>query len=233
MKKRTFYCEIAYVMGLLMVALGVTLTGRASFGYSMIVSPAYLLHRWLSPTWSFFTFGTAEYCFQALLIIILSVVMGKMRISYLLSFVTAVIYGFILDGLMLLGAHLPAEALWQRIIWFVLGVNSTACGVAWMFHTYLSPEAYDLFVKEVSGRFGFRITRFKTAYDMTSCLLAIIMSFLIFGFGKFVGVSWGTVVIALINGTLIGRYCALYEKLFSFKDAFGLRPFFTGEEKLK
>ena len=32
----------------------------ADFGVSTVVAPAYLLYRWLSPAWSFFTFGMAE-----------------------------------------------------------------------------------------------------------------------------------------------------------------------------
>ena len=33
---------------------------KADFGVSMVVAPAYLLYRWLSPAWSFVTFGMAE-----------------------------------------------------------------------------------------------------------------------------------------------------------------------------
>jgi uncharacterized membrane protein YczE len=180
MKKRTFYTEAAYVAGLLLIALGVVLMEKADFGMSMIVAPAYVLHRWLQPMLGWFTFGAAEYCFQALLLCVMALVLRKFRLSWLFSFLTAVVYGFILDGLMLLGAYLPAGMVW-RVVWYVLGMVVCSMGVACMFCTYLSPEVYELLVKEGSRHFGVEIHRFKTGYDCVSCLLALVMSFAVFG----------------------------------------------------
>ena len=230
-KKRVFYSEIAYVLGIVLVALGVMLSEKANFGLSMVVAPAYLLYRWINPMWSVFSFGMAEYFFQAVLIILMAFILRRFRICYLLSFATAVIYGLVLDGLMALGAFLPASALWQRAIYYILGVVICSAGVSMMFHTYLSPEAYELFVKEVSEHFGVNINKFKTAYDCASCVIGLVMSFLIFGIGKFVGINWGTVLCALVNGLIIGRFSVLYEKLWDFRDALPWRSFFTGEKR--
>ena len=49
-------------------------------------------------------------------------------------------------------------------------------------------------------------------------IIAIIMSFVFFGFGSFRGVKAGTVVCALLNGWLIGRFSKLNEHFFEFKD---------------
>ena len=105
--KRTFSTELAYVFGIVFVAWGVVLMEKADFGVSMVVAPAYLLYRWLSPAWSFVTFGMAEYCLQAVLLLAMCLLL-RFRVSYLFSFVTAVVYGFVLDAFMLLGAALPA-----------------------------------------------------------------------------------------------------------------------------
>ena len=69
--KRKISTEFAYVAGLLLIACGVSLMERADYGVSMVVAPAYLLYRWLSPMWGFFTFGMAEYCLQAILLILM------------------------------------------------------------------------------------------------------------------------------------------------------------------
>ncbi len=225
MKKRTFYSEAAYAAGLLLIAAGVALMEKANFGMSMIVAPAYVLHRWLQPVWGWFTFGAAEYCFQALLLVVMSLALGRFRISWLCSFVTAVIYGFVLDGIMLLAAPLPTGMLW-RAVWYLLGMVICSMGVACMFRTYLSPEVYELLVKEGSRRYGVEIHRFKTGYDCASCLLAVVMSFLCFGLWQFVGVQWGTIFCALINGWLIGQCSRLLEKCFVFKDALPWRGWF-------
>ena len=225
MKKR-FSTEFAYVLGILFVAVGVVLMEKADFGVSMVVAPAYLLYRWLSPTWSFVTFGMAEYCFQALLLIVMILVIHRFRISYLFSFITAVIYGFVLDGFMLLGRILPTDAIWQRAIYYVVGMLFCSAGVSAMFHTYISPEVYELFVKEVSGHFGVNINKFKTGYDCTSCLIGIAMSFMAFGWWHFVGVKWGTILCALINGWIISRFSAFYERNWDFYDRFPWRKYF-------
>lgn len=67
--KRTFRTELAYVFGIVFAAWGVVLMEKTDFGVSMVVSPAYLLYRWLSSAWSFVTFGMAEYCLQAVLLL--------------------------------------------------------------------------------------------------------------------------------------------------------------------
>lgn len=226
MKKR-FSAELAYLMGIVFIASGVVLMEKADFGVSMVVAPAYLLYRWLSPVWNCFTFGMAEYCLQAVLLIAMTAVIRNFRVSFLFSFVTAVVYGLVLDGFMLLGTLLPAGLLWQRAAYYLLGMVFCAAGVSAMFHTYIPPEVYELFVKEVSNHFGVNINRFKTGYDCVSCLTGILMSFLIFGLWHFEGVKWGTILCALVNGWIIGRFSAFYEKHWTFYDCFPWRKYFS------
>ena len=89
--KKKCSTELAYVLGLMFVAIGVVLMEKADFGVSMVVAPAYLLYRALSPTWSFVTFGMAEYCLQAVLLLVMILILRRFRLSYLFSFITAVI----------------------------------------------------------------------------------------------------------------------------------------------
>ena len=224
--RRKFSAELAYVFGIVFVAFGVVLMEKADFGVSMVVAPAYLLYRWLSPMWGFVTFGTAEYCFQAVLLVIMVLLIHRFRLSYLFSFVTAVVYGFVLDFFMALGTMLPVDMMWQRGAYYFLGMLFCAAGVSAMFHTYISPEVYELFVKEVSAHFHVNINKFKTLYDCTSCLIGIMLSFLAFGLWHFEGVKWGTVLCALINGWIIGRFSAFYEKHLDFYDRFPWRKLF-------
>ena len=134
---------------------------------------------------------------------------------------------------MLLGAALPAGSVWLRAIYYVLGMLFCAAGVSAMFHTYISPEVYELFVKEVSARFGADINRFKTGYDCVSCLIGVTMSFLTFGLWHFEGVKWGTILCALINGYVIGRFSAFYEKHWTFCDHFPWRKYFAPDAAMQ
>ena len=42
--KRTFYTEVAYILGIVVLAAGNALMEKANLGMSMVVAPAYLLH---------------------------------------------------------------------------------------------------------------------------------------------------------------------------------------------
>ncbi|MBQ2830328.1 MAG: hypothetical protein IJF15_04815 [Oscillospiraceae bacterium] len=221
--KRTFYCELAFTLGIVVLAFGVAFMERADFGMSMVVAPAYLLHLKVSQFLPFYTFGMSEYVLQAFLLLVLSIVMRKVKKSYLLSFVTAFTYGLVLDIAMPVVALLPCEGLAGRAVFYIAGMVICSFGVALLFNTYLPPEAYELFVKELSQKLDTPIAKVKTIYDCCSCLLGIVLSFAFFGFGVFVGVKWGTIVCAVVNGWMIGQISRLLERKFDFKDAFPLR----------
>ena len=225
--KKTFFTEIAYVLGLIFVALGVAFMEKPDFGVSMVVAPAYILHLKISETYSFFTFGMAEYTLQAVLLIVMMIVVRRFKVSYLFSFVTAVIYGFILDLCMMLVSHIPMDSMAMRITYYTLGMVLCAIGISLFFHTYIAPEVYELFVKELAFKFRKDIHKVKTVYDICSCLVGVLLSFLFFGFGVFKGVKAGTIVCALINGTLIGLCSKFLEQKFEFTDGLEkLRKYF-------
>lgn len=224
--KKVFYTEAAYALGLLILSLGTAFMERADFGLSMVVAPAYIVYLKVSQYLSWFTFGMAEYCFQALLIIALSIVLFKFKRKFIFSFATAFIYGNILDIVMKAVSLIPDGGIIQRIVFFIIGMIICSVGVSMLFHTYITPGAYELFVKEISEKSGKDIHIVKTIYDCCSCAAAIIMSFAFIGFMRFEGVKGGTIICALINGWLIGRCTHFFEKHFDFKDAFKLRKYF-------
>ena len=224
--KKKFYCEASYIMGLVLLAFGASLMTRADFGLSMIIAPAYLMNLKLAEYFSFMTFGMAEYLFQAFLLILLVIFVRRFKFTYLLSFLTAVCYGLMLDGCLYLLAFLGEINIAVRIMFYLIGLFATSLGVAFMFHTYISAEVYELFVKEATERFGWKIGVVKTVYDCTSLVLSVLMSFAFFGFGHFKGIGIGTLVCALVNGRLISAFGSLLEKKYDFVDRFPLRKYF-------
>ncbi|MEG2000850.1 MAG: DUF6198 family protein [Evtepia sp.] len=204
MKKLKFPAELCYLVGILLLAFGAVLMTKADLGVSMVIAPAFLLYLKLSATWSFITFGIAEYMTQAFVLLLLIIVLKKFRWYYLFSFVTAFFYGLVLDLLMKL--PISCDTMSARIIVFILSVFACTLGVAFIFHTYIAPEVYELFIKELSLKFGWKISRVKTCYDCSSCLIAMLMSFAFFGLFHFEGVKFGTVICALVSGKLVGIF---------------------------
>lgn len=219
--KRKIYCELAYFIGIIVLALGTAMMEKANFGMSMVVAPAYLIHLKVSEFLPFFSFGMSEYVFQAFLLSILSLVMGRVKKSYLLSFITAVLYGIILDAAMGIVAWFSFEGILWQITLYIAGLFVCAIGVALLFHTYFPPEAYELFVKELSQKFDMTIGKTKTIYDCCSCVLGAVLSLRFFG--TFIGIQWGTILCAFINGWLIGRISRFLEDTFVFQDALPFR----------
>ncbi|MBR3842470.1 MAG: hypothetical protein IKM38_04260 [Christensenellaceae bacterium] len=226
MKQKILYSEFAYILGLFILAFGTALMEKADFGLSMVVAPAYLLHLKISQFLPFFSFGMAEYTLQAVLILVMILLLRKAKLSYFFSFVTAVIYGFMLDGAMAILAPAVLEGFFLRLLFYISGMLFGSFSIALLFNTYLSPEAYELFVKALSHHFGFDLYKCKTIYDCTSCLISIILSFAFFGLWHFEGIKWGTVITALLNGTLIGLMTKLQAKFWKFENKFPWRKHF-------
>ena len=118
--KKTFYSELAYFIGIAVLALGTAMMEQADFGMSMVVAPAYLLHLKVSQTLSFFSFGMAEYVFQGILLSVMMLMLKRFRTAYLFSFITAVFYGFTLDMMLNLMGYVPCSGFAARTIFYIL-----------------------------------------------------------------------------------------------------------------
>ncbi len=208
------------------MAFAAAFTEKADFGMSMVVAPAYIIHLKVSEFLPWFTFGVAEYCFQGVLVLATIIVMRKFKLTYIFSFVTAILYGTVLDFAMNTIAFLPENTVAIRLLWYVIGTVLCSFAVSLFFHTYLSPEAYELIVKELSVKYKWDINKVKTAYDCFSVVLGIVMSFAFFGFGVFKGVGVGTIICAFINGFLIGQFTKLLERFFEFKNKLKIQKWF-------
>ena len=222
-QKPVFYTELAYVIGLILLAFATAFMTVGGFGQSMVAAPSYLLHLKISQYLPFFSFGMANYTFQAFLLLVMIAVVRRFRLSYLFSFVTGVLYGLCLDGAMLVVTLIPSSHVAVRIALYILGILCCSIAVSLMFRTYISPAVYELFVKEIAEKFHIPTARFKTAYDCVNCVLSIILSFCFFGWLHFEGIGVGTILCALVNGPLIGLIGKFLDKTFHFKDAAKLR----------
>lgn len=212
--------EIAYFAAIVLLSLAVTILSTADFGISMIVAPAYLL----SLKAGFLSFGQAEYVVQAIVFILLCIVLKRFRFVYFFSFGTCLIYGFVLDLWRKIPFLNPTATppgsmnLPLRIAMFVIGMILTSFSVALFFKTYLFPQVYDFFVKAVSCKYGIKLSRLKTVVDLSCLTASVIMTFAFFG--EIRGIGWGTLIMALLNGTVIGYFSKLLDKAFDFQPTF-------------
>ncbi|MBQ7499630.1 MAG: hypothetical protein IJT91_01920 [Clostridia bacterium] len=212
--------ELAYVLGLLICSLGVTFSANSGFGVSMVVAPAYVLHRKLSLTWGWFTFGVAEYVLQGALIIFLIILLRRFKLKYLLSFVTAILYGLSLDmWRSVIGTAVYPE-MYQRIISGVAGCFITSFAIALMLRTYLPQQAYELVVKEITDGFGYDMHKVKWIYDVSSLAFAVLLMLILFGKFSFDMIGIGTLILTVVNTPVI-KFCGMIlDKISDFSPAF-------------
>lgn len=215
------YEEPVYLAALVMLSLAVAMTAAADFGVSMIVAPAYIL----SLKFPFLTFGRAEYIIQALLFAVFCILMRRVKPVYLFSFVTCMIYGFVLDAWRsVVLAFNPAVtapgsfALPVRLLLFAGGVLLCSFSIASFYKVYLYPQVYDFFVKMLSRRFNIALPKFKTCFDFC-CLAAACVLTLAF-FGRFRGIGVGTIIMTAVNGALIGLFGKVLDRFFVFEPLF-------------
>lgn len=221
MKKITLYSELAYVLAILILSFSVAMVSAADLGLSMIVAPAYILSQKLQ----FLTFGQCEYVVQAILFILFCILLKKIKLVYFVSFLNCIVYGATLDLWRVVIPMFNPEitepgsmSMPVRITFFVASALITAFSIALFFRVYLYPQVYDFFVKGITEHFKLNQTRFKTIFDLSCLTISVIMT-LVF-FKSFVGIGVGTIILAIVNGSLIGGFGKLIDKFFDIKPLF-------------
>ena len=220
MKKINLSSELAYIIGVVFLALSVAIVSAADFGVSMVVAPAYIL----SLKVGFLTFGQSEYVVGAILFTLLCIIVKRIKPTYFFSFFTCLFYGAVLDLFRLIPMFNPEVCppssynFFVRIIFFIVGELITTFSVAMAFKTYLYPQVNDFFVKGIAVNKNLDLPKLKRIYDFSFFAIGVIMSLTLFG--KFVGIGVGTVILTAINGVLIGFFSKLIDKIFIIKPSF-------------
>ena len=221
MKKIKVHTTVSYLFAWILLAFGTAMQSHGGFGMSNIVTPAYVAHSYISQFLPFYTFGTAEYVSQIIVLIATMLIVRRVKASYLLSLPVAIIYGFVLDGAVALVSLLPTGIV-ARVIVYLIGMLLCCAGVALLFGSRLPLASHELIVKEVAERFSYPVHKVKIAYDVTCLAIAVIASLLLFG--KLVGIGVGTVFGAFAYGPIIHLFQRIYGRVFVFVDSFERKP---------
>lgn len=204
-KKIRLSSELMFVLGMLLMPFAVTLCTKANLGMSMIAAPTYIISE-KTPL----SYGQTEYIFQALVLILMCALVGKAKPIYLTSFISAVVYGSVLDFYIWLLRGFEANALALRIVLLIAGMVLTSLAVAMLMHTYLPPCAYDYLVREVVEQRHLPLKKTKLANDFIYLVLSVSLTLILFH--GFVGVSWGTLIMAVFNGYIISFFSKFIDK---------------------
>ncbi len=217
--------ELLWLMGIIFVALGVSICSKADLGVSMIAAPAFIVSDAISPICGQFSVGVTEYIIQGLMLIILCFTVKKFDPRYLLAFAVAVIYGYVLDLFLFILAPVTFNALWLRYFMLIVGDIITALGVACFFRTYMPLQVYELFVAEIALVYKFSIAKTKSVFDICLLAISVILAIILFGdildfdfskiaYTSFHSLGLGTIITTIINSPIIAVWGNLLDKIF-------------------
>jgi len=217
-EKRIGYTEYAYFFGMFFFSLSAALMAKSGFGVSLTSAPAYVLYYKASFTQSV-TFGTAEYTFQAFILLFLFALTGKYRKAYLFSYASTLIYAFSLDAISNNLDLIPTN-IFIRVGYLIVAAIIAPLGLALLNNTYITPYVYTFFEKEVSFKFNKNVLTVYWIYNIISGLIAFGLSFYFFGVGHFVGVNIGTLLYTLTCILLLRPWARFIGKHYKFRDNF-------------
>ncbi len=228
-KKIKHFAEAAWLLGIVLCSLGVSLSVKSGLGVSMIVAPAEVLYVKISQTLPWFTLGMAEYTLQGVLVVLTAIVLRRFKLKYPLCFLTAVIHGFAVDTWRsIIGAEMAQTAL-EKGLYCAGGALITAFAIALMLRTYLPQEVFELVVKEIAQKYSFSMNKVKWVYDISSLLLGIILMLVLLKGFSFEIIGIGTLILTFVNAPLIALFGRLLDKFVSFDPAF--KGFYSNFEK--
>ena len=144
---------MAYLLGTFLLAMGTAMVVFGTFGISMVVAPAYILHLKLSQVLPWFSYGVAAYVVQGVLLVIMMLILRRFRLSYLFSFVTAVLYA--LEGDLSYVPHLYLDSAAMIVSLVSLGKfleDSISNSFIVSHLTFITISLFTIFIKSCINR---------------------------------------------------------------------------------
>lgn len=194
---------LVFAVGLLVISLSIGFITKASLGTPPISSIPYSL----SLIFPSLSLGNFTIVYSLLLVFLQLVILGKQadKVSLGLQVVISFVFGYFIDfGMMLLGDFSP-EIYWERIVCVLIGCFGLAFGVYLQIVADFTMVPGDGFAYALSVRIKkkpYRVVR--VCSDVSMIVIAAIIGYI--GMGTTGGVREGTVICALLIGTIAGVY---------------------------
>lgn len=193
--KKKFAKEATWGIAMLTNSMAISLLVKSSFGVSTLSSLPLVLDAFFPKI----TFGMMNFTIQALLLVYVIFRTKQPKLTYLLSFAIAFIFGLLVDLADTITAPWP-NTLPLRFLYFGTGWLLIAFGASLFICSDLPLMPFDCSVKDLSLYTGKSVKTVKTSLDAVFVTTSLLLSFI--GLHKLYGVGIGTVVMMFFTGTL-------------------------------
>lgn len=194
-----------YLLGLLILAMGLILNTKAGLGVSPIISVPYCVSIILS-----LNFGDMTFIMYALLVAAQFAVKGKNRSwADLLQLILSIVFTRFLNLFSALIPQAP-DKLSIQIPVLLAAIVLTGVGAAMSVNARLVPNPGDGIVAAISDRSGKDLGFVKNCVDLCCIIISIIIGLIVKG--RLVGIGIGTVICVVGVGRCIWAYNRLFKK---------------------
>lgn len=213
---------IVLLLGLFILAQGISFTVLANLGTDAITSPALVAHLVLGDAeggagLAFCTVGRMLICIHILLVLMqILILRRKYRPIQLLQVVMGVLLGFMLDICLHYTSLLPLPNYGASIAYTLLGCGICAFGIFTYVKADMIPLSAEGLCLALSSVYKWRFSRVKVAVDCSMLLIAVLASLI--SLGEVAGVREGSIICAVCTGYIIGwffKVCPIWDKLFA------------------
>jgi len=200
---------LVFILGLFLMAIGVTLSTRSNLGTSPISCVPYVLSLGFSMTIGQFTF------LMNLVFIIFQILLLRKQYKWIQLFqvVVAIIFAYFTDFTMGLFSWINVTHYPAQIGLFVLSCLILALGVSLEVTANVILMAGEGVVSAIAIVTKKEFGKLKVAFDVTLVICGVLFSFIIFQ--RLNGIREGTILAALLVGTIV----RMINKRLSFMEA--------------
>ena len=200
---------LVYVVGMFILAIGLTLNTKANLGVSPIISVPYSISQITGLNFGDLTFVVYAIFVVVQIIIHIQLKNHKRIVSDILQLPLSLIFTRLLN---IFSTYIPtAQNLGIRFIVLTLAIICTGVGAAMSLSMQLVPNPGDGIVQSLAEGFNKSIGLTKNLFDCFNLCITLCIS--IFIAHQIVGVGIGT-VIAVLG---VGRVIALFHHIFEYK----------------
>lgn len=193
---------LIFLCGLMVISFGITVITNASLGTSPITSIPYSLSM-IIPS---LTLGNWTIVFNILLVVLQLILLGKDadRFNIVLQIGVSLILGYFIDFAMLIMSWFSPEMYILRILSVAVGCAILAFGVYLQIIADVVMAPGDGFAYTLTMKLRRDYGKVRITSDMTMVVIAALIG--IVGLGTLGGVREGTIISALLVGTIARTY---------------------------
>lgn len=193
---------VLFIISLFFSGLGVAFTKHGELGVSPISSVANVMYI----KFPMLSMGNWLIIWNCILIVgQILLLRKKFQLIQLLQIPLSVLFGYFTDFGLFLVRPIPVNSYPARLLMVIIGILILGFGISLSVIANVIMNSGEAFVKALADNLDKEFGNVKLAFDISCVVIAVALSLLLFDF-KVMGTREGTVITAILTGTVVNIY---------------------------